>query len=55
MIDTTKTTLGHQTDVRVLIPDILVVTVAIVAAKYFTNNHRIAIEVMQKLHYLFGL
>jgi hypothetical protein len=54
LIDTAMTNLDHQTDVRAKVPDSEVVTVALVAAKYFANNHRIALDVMQKLHYLSG-
>ena len=48
LIDTAMTNLDHQTDVRADVPDSEVVTVALVAAKYFANNHRIALDVMQK-------
>ena len=54
LIDTAMTNLDHQTDVRAKVPDSEVVTVALVAAKYFANNHRIALDVMQKLQYLSG-
>ncbi|MCX6016217.1 MAG: hypothetical protein NT020_11630 [Chloroflexales bacterium] len=35
LIDTAMTNLDHQTDVRAKVPDSEVVTVALVAAKYF--------------------
>jgi hypothetical protein len=54
LIDTAMTNLDQQTDVRAKVPDSEVVTVALVAAKYFANNHRIALDVMQKLQYLSG-
>ena len=46
--------LDHRTDVRAGVPDSEVVTVALVAAKYFANNHRIALDVMRQLQYLSG-
>jgi len=55
LIDTAMTNLDHQTDIRVGVPDSEIVTVALVAAKYFANNHRIALSVMLQLHYLSGL
>jgi hypothetical protein len=39
LIDTAMTHLDHQTGVRAGVPDSEIVTVAIVAAKYFGNNH----------------
>ena len=54
LIDTAMTNLDHQTDVRAGVPDSEIVTVALVAAKYFANNHRIALTVMRQLHYLSG-
>ena len=45
LIDTAMTNLDHQTDVRAKVPDSEVVTVALVAAKYFANNHQIALDV----------
>jgi len=52
LIDTAMINLDHQTDVRAGVPDSEVVTVALVAAKYVANNHRIALNVMQQLQYL---
>ena len=54
LIDTAMANLDHHTDVRASVPDSEVVTVALVAAKYFANNHRIALTVMRQLHYLLG-
>jgi IS5 family transposase len=54
LIDTAMTNLDHHTDVRAGVPDSEIVTVALVAAKYFANNHRIALDVMHQLHYLSG-
>jgi len=48
---------GHDqswTHIRAGVPDSEVVTVALVAAKYFANNHRIALNVMHQLQYLSG-
>ena len=46
LIDATMTNLDHQTDVRAGVPESEIVTIALVAAKYFVNNHRIALNVM---------
>jgi hypothetical protein len=46
--------LGHQSDIRAQVPDAEIITVAIVAAKYFQNHHERALEVMQALGYLSG-
>jgi hypothetical protein len=54
LIDTAMTNLDHQTDVRAGVPDSEVVTVALVAAKYVANNHRIALNVMHQLQYVSG-
>jgi hypothetical protein len=54
MIDTAMLNLDHHTDVRADIPDSEMVTVALVAAKYFVNNHRIALTVMRQMHHLSG-
>ena len=43
LIDTAMTNLDHQTDVRAKVPDSEVMTVALVAAKYFANNHHITL------------
>jgi hypothetical protein len=49
LIDTAMTILDHQTDVRTGVLDSEVVTVALVAAKYVANNHRISLDIMQQL------
>jgi hypothetical protein len=54
LIDTTMMHLDHQTDVRAGVPDSEIVTVSLVAVKYFANNHRIALDVMRQLQYLSG-
>jgi hypothetical protein len=43
LIDTSITNLDHQTDVRAKVPDSEVMTIALVAAKYFANNHHITL------------
>ena len=40
------TTLNHQTDVRACVLDSEIVTIALVAARYFANDNRIAVTVM---------
>lgn len=54
LIDTAMANLEHQTGVRARVPHSEIVNVAFVAAKYFANNNRIALDVMQKLQYLSG-
>lgn len=54
IVDTTFTTLEHQSDVRAGVPDSEIITVALVAAKYFANNHKLTLSVMQQLQYLSG-
>jgi hypothetical protein len=44
LINTAMINLDHQTDVRAGVPDSEVVTVALVAAKYFATIHRIDIH-----------
>jgi hypothetical protein len=51
LIDTAMTNLDHQTDVRTGVPESEIVTVALVAAKYVANSHRIALNVMHQLQY----
>ncbi len=46
--------LDHRSDIRAQVPDSEIVTVAIVAAKYFQNHHEQALGVMQAQHYLSG-
>jgi hypothetical protein len=46
--------LDHHTDVYAGVTDSEVVTFASVAAKYFAHNHRIMLNVIQHLQYLFG-
>jgi hypothetical protein len=46
--------LGQQTDGRARTSDAEVLTIAVVAAKYFQNNHDRALWVLTNLHYLSG-
>jgi hypothetical protein len=39
---------------RAGVPDSEIATVALIAAKYFANNHRIALTVMRQLLYVSG-
>jgi hypothetical protein len=52
VIDDILTAYGHQTDRRAGASDSEVLTVAIVAAAYFSNNHERALAVLRLLHYL---
>jgi len=52
--DETLEALEHQSHVLAQVPDSEVITVAIVAAKYFQNHHERALNVMQALGYLSG-
>ena len=54
VIDTTMETLGHHSHVLTKAPDSEVLTVAVVAAKYFQNHHERALAVLQALSYLSG-
>ena len=40
VIDTLMERLGHRSDVRAQVPDSEILTIAVVAAKYFGNHHR---------------
>lgn len=52
IIDTVLERLNHHSDVRAQVPDAEIVTVAVVAAKYFQNHHERAVCVMRACHYL---
>jgi hypothetical protein len=52
LTDTAMTNLDHQSDVRAGVPDSEIITVALVAAKYVANNHRIALNFMHQLHFI---
>jgi len=54
VIDTTMETLNHHSHVLTQVPDSEVLTVAVVAAKYFQNHHERALAVLKALHYLSG-
>jgi hypothetical protein len=54
LIDTAMTNLDHHADVCAGVLDSEIATIALVAAQYFANNHRITLTVMRQLHYLSG-
>jgi len=54
VIDTTMERLDHHSHSLTKVPDSEVLTVAVVAAKYFQNHHERALTVLQALHYLSG-
>jgi hypothetical protein len=54
VIDKTMALLGHRDDVRAGASDAEVLTVAVVAAKYFQNHLARALQVMHLGHYLSG-
>jgi hypothetical protein len=45
------TNFDHKTDVHASVSDSKIVMVALVAATYVANNHRIALDIMQQLQY----
>ncbi len=54
VLDKTMAALGHHDDVRAGASDAEVLTVAVVAAKYFQNHLARALQVMHMGHYLSG-
>ena len=54
VIDKTMAALGHRDDVRAKASDAEVLTVAVVAAKYFQSHLARALQVMRLGHYLSG-
>lgn len=54
LADELMTRLGHHTHVLAQTPDAEVITVAIVAAKYFQNHHERTLCLMHQLGYLSG-
>ncbi len=54
VIDTTMETLDHHSHVLTKVPDSEVLTVAVVAAKFFQNHPERALTVLKALHYLSG-
>ena len=54
VIDTLMERLDHRSDGRAHVPDAEIVTIAVVAAKYFANHHERAVQVMQGCGYLSG-
>lgn len=54
IIDTLMERLEHHSDVRAQVPDAEILTIAVVAAKYFHNHHERAVCIMRECHYLSG-
>ena len=54
LIDTLLERLEHRTHKLAMVPDSEVLTVAVVAAKYFQNHHERALCVLRETHYLPG-
>ena len=54
IIDTLMERLEHRSDVRAQVPDADILTMAVVAAKYFHNHHERAVCVMRAGRYLSG-
>ena len=54
VIDTVLEHLGHRSDVRAHVPDSEILTIAVVAAKYFANHHERAVCVLRAGGYLSG-
>ncbi len=54
IIDTLMERLEHHSDVRAKVPDAEILTIAVVAAKYFHNHHERAVCIMRECRYLSG-
>jgi hypothetical protein len=54
IIDTLMERLDHASDVRAQVPDAEILTIAVVAAKYFQNHHERAVCIMRECRYLSG-
>src|SRR5215467_5996176 len=54
LIDTVLETLQHRSHKLAQVPDSEVLTVALVAAKYFQNHHERAVCILREAHYLSG-
>lgn len=54
IVDTLLEQLDHHSDIRAQVPDAEVITIAVVAAKYFANHHERAVHVMHGCGYLSG-
>ncbi len=52
VIDETMRALGHRSHGLAQVSDAAVLTVAVVAAKYFANNHERALGVLRGMRYL---
>src|SRR5919205_2492410 len=54
IIDTLMVHLDHQSHPLAHVPDSEILTVAVVAAKYFQNHHERALCILRETHYLSG-
>jgi hypothetical protein len=54
IIDDVMSAQGHQSHRLAQVPDSEVLTVAVVAAKYFQNHHELTLSLMKQLGYLSG-
>ena len=54
VIDTLMERLGHRSDVRAQVPDSEILTIAVVAAKYFGNHHERAVQIIASSRDIFG-
>jgi len=54
IIDDLMRILNHQSHRLAQVPDAEILTIAVVAAKYFQNHHECSVEILQQLGYLSG-
>jgi len=54
LIDTVLEKLDHRSHSLAHVPDSEVLTIAVVAAKYFQNHHERALCILREMHYLSG-
>lgn len=52
VIDDTMHALNHKTHYHAILSDAEILTVAVVAAKYFNNNHKLTLSVLHQARYL---
>jgi hypothetical protein len=52
IIDDTLKALNHQTHYHATVSDAEILTVPVVAAKYFNNNHKLTLGLWGQMHYL---
>src|SRR5690348_5207513 len=53
-IDDLMKAFEHDTHYHAKVSDAEILTIAVVAAKYFNNNHKLTLSVLQQMHYLSG-